>query len=57
MVSYFRVGDRAVARGIKLGGASWAWFGLLWSGLIVSCRSRHDNYVNTDFNFTSFHFI
>ena len=26
--------------------------GLLWSGLIVSCHSRYDDYVNTDFNFT-----
>ena len=37
MVSYFRVGMVS---------------GFLWSGLIVSCRSRYDNYVNTDFNFT-----
>ena len=37
MASYFRVG---------------MGFGLLWSGLIVSCRSRYNNYVNTDFNFT-----
>ena len=41
MVSYFRVGMRS---------------GLLWSGLIVSCRSRYDNYVNNDFNFY-FHFV
>ena len=34
MVSYFRVGMGS---------------GLLWFGLIVSCRSRYDNYVNTDF--------
>ena len=37
MLSYFRVGIGS---------------GLLRSGLIVSCRSRYDNYVNTDFNFT-----
>ena len=37
MVSYFRVEMES---------------GLLWSGPIVSCRSRHDNYVNNDFNFT-----
>ena len=36
MVSYFRVGMGS---------------GLLWSGLIVSCRLRYDNNVNTDFNF------
>ena len=37
MVSYFREGMGP---------------GLLWSGLIVSCHSRYENYVNIDFNFT-----
>ena len=37
MVSYFRVGMGS---------------GLPWSGLIVSCHSRYENYVNIDFNFT-----
>ena len=37
MVSYFRVGMGSC---------------LLWSGLIVSCHSRYENYVSIDFNFT-----
>ena len=37
LVSYFRVGMGS---------------GLLSSGLIVSCHSRYDNYVNADFNST-----
>ena len=37
MVSYFRVGVGS---------------GLLWFGLIVSCHSRYNNYVDIDFKFT-----